>query len=335
MRDRFKFNDTSTFALFSGYYKILNALFDPICYQENKKQNNYYQVEENNKPFFAVIIMTMMPVVHSSRGPPGTISLQPTPIPNYRGVIIPSQRYVNRHQPSETVLRQILLGYGQQSRHIEIFNRGLTVIANNSSLNYPNLETLYLPINQINRIEDGAFNGLSQITEVDLSHNSLTAVGRNTFSGLASLQSLFLKHNKIETIDEEAFSDMRNLTELWLGNNQIMNLQPGTFVGLSNLSNLELKGNMIQTLEYRLIEDLARPLTLDIRNNPLQCNWALCRLQWEIRYGTILIQRFNQYGSVPVEDLTPNCASAQGWNGPLKNVKFSEVDFRLVCFYWI
>ena len=125
MRDRFKFNDTSTFVLFSGYYKILNALFDPICYQENKKQNNYYQVEENNKPFFAVIIMTMMPVVHSSRGPPGTISLQPTPIPNYRGVIIPSQRYVNRHQPSETVLRQILLGYGQQSRHIEIFNRGL------------------------------------------------------------------------------------------------------------------------------------------------------------------------------------------------------------------
>ena len=156
--------------------------------------------------------MTMVPVVHSISGPPGTRPPQ-TPIPNYRGVIIPSQRYVNRYQPAETVLRQTLLGYGQQSRHIEIFNRGLTVIPNNSFLNYPNLEILYLPINQINRIEDGAFNGLSQLTEIVLSHNSLTEVGRNTFSGFASLQSLFLKYNKIETIDEEAFSDMRETSQ--------------------------------------------------------------------------------------------------------------------------
>ncbi|XP_024617753.1 LOW QUALITY PROTEIN: trophoblast glycoprotein-like [Neophocaena asiaeorientalis asiaeorientalis] len=58
----------------------------------------------------------------------------------------------------------------------------------------PLLTALRLTHNNIEMVEDGAFDGLPSLAALDLSHNPLRALGGDAFRGLPALRSLQLNH---------------------------------------------------------------------------------------------------------------------------------------------
>ncbi|XP_016051885.1 PREDICTED: trophoblast glycoprotein-like [Miniopterus natalensis] len=58
----------------------------------------------------------------------------------------------------------------------------------------PFLTALRLTHNNIEVVEDGAFDGLPSLAALDLSHNPLRALGAGAFRGLPALRSLQLNH---------------------------------------------------------------------------------------------------------------------------------------------
>ncbi len=67
-------------------------------------------------------------------------------------------------------------------------------------------------------VEDmnGAFDGLSALSRLDLSANRIRTVSKRAFSGLDSLRQLNLVRNPISTINSNAFSPLHELHELWV-----------------------------------------------------------------------------------------------------------------------
>ena len=82
--------------------------------------------------------------------------------------------------------------YDQNTRYVAFLHIGLTQIPANSFLNYSKLETLYLDINQISHIEDGAFNGLGMLWTLGLSSNNLTMIIPSLATKLKLLKKTFL-----------------------------------------------------------------------------------------------------------------------------------------------
>ena len=94
---------------------------------------------------------------------------------------------------------------------------------------------------------DGA-NLLTNATVLELWVNQITSIEQGDFQGLSNLQGLFLFSNQITSIESGAFQGLSNLQYLDLTNNQITSLENGAFQGLNNLQTLFLLGNNIQKL---------------------------------------------------------------------------------------
>lgn len=112
-----------------------------------------------------------------------------------------------------------------------------------------NLQKIYLPRNQLSRIHDRAFRGLSNLVELDLSDNMLAAVPSETFSDYTSLMRLILNGNVIRELRANAFRYLSFLTTLELSNCQLNSIEDEAFLGLDNLEWLKLDGNLISTLQ--------------------------------------------------------------------------------------
>ena len=96
-------------------------------------------------------------------------------------------------------------------------------------------------------IEPGAFNGLSNLTELNLFYNNINTLPTGAFEGLSNLTTLNLQHNPLTTIKAGAFSGLSSLTELDLSSGDLTTIEPNAFNGLSNLTELSLYYNNINT----------------------------------------------------------------------------------------
>ncbi|EKX32768.1 hypothetical protein GUITHDRAFT_121029, partial [Guillardia theta CCMP2712] len=73
----------------------------------------------------------------------------------------------------------------------------------------------------IAEIERGTFDGLADMTYLDLSHNQLTNISQGLFDGLSSLQLLDLRYNQLSSIAPDAFSNCTQLSSIDVGFNQL------------------------------------------------------------------------------------------------------------------
>lgn len=111
-----------------------------------------------------------------------------------------------------------------------------------------NLQKIYLVNNDLIRINDRAFRGLSNLVELDLSENSLTAIPTETFQDYSSLMRLSLSGNPIRELKTSAFKYLSYLTTLELSNCQISHIEDEAFIGMDNLEWLKLDGNRIRNI---------------------------------------------------------------------------------------
>nr|XP_045002059.1 trophoblast glycoprotein-like [Jaculus jaculus] len=150
----------------------------------------------------------------------------------------------------------------------------------------PLLTALRLTHNNIEVVEDGAFDGLPSLAALDLSHNPLRALGAGAFRGLPSLRSLRLHHALgrggaalLHSLDA-ALAPLTELRLLDLAGNALSRLPPAA-LRLPRLERLDAHLNALAGLhpdELRALErhgagDPPAPRLL-LAENPLRCGCA-------------------------------------------------------------
>lgn len=152
-------------------------------------------------------------------------------------------------------------------------------------MNLINLQKIYLCRNQLTRIHDKAFRGLSNLVELDLADNMLTTIPTETFQDYSSLMRLTLNGNPIRELKSNAFRYLSFLTTLELSNCQIERIDDEAFFGMDNLEWLKLDGNRIGTIKGGNI--LPKSLHgINLYSNRWNCDCNMIDLHaWLINYN--------------------------------------------------
>lgn len=152
--------------------------------------------------------------------------------------------------------------------YLDLFGNYITALASNVFEHAKNLERIQLSTNDLNTIEDFAFNGLNSLLSLHLSDNNITALKRNTFAGAANILAIYLVNNRIETIEDGAFN-LPNLEQLELNNNRLNSLSDCIFSGAPKLERLLLSSNQLTRIGESL-HNLQNVDMISIDHNPIQ-----------------------------------------------------------------
>ncbi|KAK0396624.1 hypothetical protein QR680_001791 [Steinernema hermaphroditum] len=126
-------------------------------------------------------------------------------------------------------------------------NNNISIIRSSSSLErLKNLRILDLSHNEISSIEDKAFQGLPQLSQLNLSSNDIRHFTHSQFgSAVTNLELLNLDHNNIQCVTSETFSYFTSLRKLSLSHNQIRTITNGVLSKMTQLDELLIEGNQL------------------------------------------------------------------------------------------
>lgn len=139
-----------------------------------------------------------------------------------------------------------------------------------------NLQRLFLRNCRLGQIDDKAFEGLTNLIELDLSHNLLTSVPSATFFYITSLRDLTLASNPISKIESHAFSNILSLTKLDVSHCDLQSISASAFEKLDALHSLKLNGNKLSELRVKTVETLSKLHWVELHENPWLCD---CRMR--------------------------------------------------------
>lgn len=170
-----------------------------------------------------------------------------------------------------------------------------------------NLLFLHLGWNAIDSIQDGTFQNMNKLYELNLEFQSDTdalALTQGAFHGLENslvylylegtglnpepfwstlkllkeLQQLVLSQTRLNKIPTYAFSENKKLNQIDLNKNGINYLNQHAFKGLENsLTALSLNDNNLTTISDCVFKNFTRLNNIHLLRNPLICD---CRLKW-------------------------------------------------------
>ncbi|XP_037336517.2 leucine-rich repeat neuronal protein 1 [Pungitius pungitius] len=129
-------------------------------------------------------------------------------------------------------------------------------------------QVLLLQSNNISSI-DTELQGLTNLTELDLSQNHFTQVSSMGLSSLGQLVTLYLEENHIEVLEDLSLRNLSSLEELYINHNRISSIGPKAFTGLTNLLRLHLNSNRLVAIDSRWFESLPYLEILMIGENPI------------------------------------------------------------------
>ena len=154
-------------------------------------------------------------------------------------------------------------------------------------------------------IQDGAFNGLGNLTELDCTNSSVTSIDRNTFQGLINLKNLSMGGNRISTLGANTFADMPNLTSLSMYGgsdptygSMITEIDSDAFNGLSNLQTLSLDQNDLTTLGVNAFAGLTSLNFLNLSNSNIPTSVSASTFACLINLATLDITYNHQLNNI-------------------------------------
>lgn len=165
-----------------------------------------------------------------------------------------------------------------------------------SGVRLPLLTALRLTHNNIEVVEDGAFDGLPSLAALDLSHNPLRALGGGAFRGLPALRSLQLNQALVRggpallAALDAALAPLDELRLLGLADNALSRLPPAA-LRRPHLEQLDARRNALPGLgpdELRALEregGFPGPRLL-LAGNPLRCDCSARPLRAWLRNAT-------------------------------------------------
>ena len=123
--------------------------------------------------------------------------------------------------------------------------------------------------NRLTELSEGAFEGLDDLQELELSHNQLDSLTQGALDGLDGLEDLYLNHNQLVELAEGAFDELGDLAYLSLSYNHLDTLTEGVFDGLDNLEELYLNDNQLVELAEGAFDELGDLAYLTLSYNHL------------------------------------------------------------------
>ena len=146
----------------------------------------------------------------------------------------------------------------------------LTTVPDDAFADLTSLETLTFTLitSKLTTLGADAFNGLTNLADLQLFGNSLTTLDEDIFDGLTNLATLNLSSNLLTTLPADVFDGLTNLAILNLLANDLTTLPADIFDGLTNLATLELSSNLLTTLDADIFDGTAL-VDLRISSNSL------------------------------------------------------------------
>lgn len=130
------------------------------------------------------------------------------------------------------------------------------------------MSSLELTGNQIEFIDDHAFDQLNFLTFLGLESNRLNTTP--TLSGLVSLKTLDLSYNNLTILEANAFSQAESLEYVWLSNNQLITVHKQAFNGTFELEQIDLSNNNLSELDPDTFARFSNIRNIDLMNNQLE-----------------------------------------------------------------
>ena len=134
----------------------------------------------------------------------------------------------------------------------------------------PNLKELHIDDNKIRFIDKDLFKDLNNLISLSINNNRIEYMPQNLFSNLKNLCDLDLSNNRIDRICREYFEDLINLKFIRLNNNHIKQIEKGSFSGLQNLTGLYLKNNLLREIHKDVFEGLTNLKVIDWSSNKIK-----------------------------------------------------------------
>ena len=130
-------------------------------------------------------------------------------------------------------------------RGLLLDNNNITSLENDSfvSRGEVELEVLQADSCKLQKIDLGAFNGLTNLKRLSIRGNEISQIISGTFEKMSNLEYLDLACNSLERLDVGFFTGLINLQIVLLTKNKLQYLHPDTFVGLPKLQSLYLSKN--------------------------------------------------------------------------------------------
>ena len=168
-----------------------------------------------------------------------------------------------------TLTREFMQYFPKQLTSFSVTNSFISNITPRCFLDFSTLVALDLSSNQLKILNNGVFNGLTQLNYLDLVSNHLTTLSDDVFNGLTQLNTLYLDDNQLSTLSNDIFSKLTQLNILSLGSNKLNTLSNGSFSRLSQLLYLVLLSNQLNDLSIKnLTQNFPYQLSsLDLRFN--------------------------------------------------------------------
>ena len=142
-----------------------------------------------------------------------------------------------------------------QAVTVDLQQNQIEVIKENDFNQVKRCMELGISKNKIHTIENGAWNGLISLRQLNLGYNQISVIRQNSFSHLSACEILNLEGNKIHTIESGAWNDLSSLRSLSLDGNEIEELGPGMWSGLDSCEHLWLYSNKIHTIKSGTFSD--------------------------------------------------------------------------------
>ena len=125
----------------------------------------------------------------------------------------------------------------------------ITTLETHSFSLYPKLTRLSLVKVNMNKIQSGAFEGLTSLQFLSLDRNKLNSLPTLAFQNTPVLSSLSLKKNEFNEIPHDSICLVKHLAILLLTDNKLTNLSfPPCYMNISHLGVLDLSSNPINEI---------------------------------------------------------------------------------------
>ncbi|CAH2085309.1 unnamed protein product [Euphydryas editha] len=150
--------------------------------------------------------------------------------------------------------------------HLDFSNNKLKNVPDTSFHFMYKLKTLNLQDNLIDQFSKGTLQSdiHKELESVYLSLNQMQRIDQHTFVNLKEIQEIFIEDNLIETVYRRAFTSLDNLKVIRLRGNIITEISEEAFQNLPALKELDISFNQMETFKFSIFDQVGSATALKV-----------------------------------------------------------------------